>query len=183
MQKRAHVTLLIMAGADTTATAIGSTLRFLVTHPSTLSKSREEIERADRSGLLSSPILYEEARVHLPYTIACIKEGLRLHPPATNLFARLAPKEGKHIDGFFIPPGTEISSNAYIVQRDPELYAPDPEAFRPERWLVSAAKAAEMEAGSFVFGMGPRVCLGKDIAIMELYKIVPEVCADSGDRE
>lgn len=118
---------------------------------------------------------YEEVRVHLPYFVACIKEGLRLHPPADNLFARVTPAGGKQIDGVFVPPGMEVTSNAYIVQRDPELYKPDPDAYRPERWLESPEKANEMDASSFVFGMGSRVCLGKDIALMEMYKLLPEV--------
>lgn len=176
-QKRAHVTLLIQAGADTTGTALGSILRYLTTNPTILKKAREEIERAEQAGKLSNPVQFEEVRVHLPYFVACIKEGIRLDPPATNLFARVAPKEGKVIDGHYIPGGTEITSNAYVVQRDPQLYAPDPETYRPERWLESQAKANEMDAASFTFGVGPRVCLGKDIAIMELYKLLPEACS------
>jgi cytochrome P450 len=175
LQKRAHVTLLIQAGADTTGTGLGSTLRFLVTHPEKLVRARKEIETADKAGQLSNPVKYEEVRVRLPYLVACIKESLRLNPPATNLFARIAPKQGKQIGNVFVPPGTEITSYAYVVQRDPELYGPDPDSFRPERWLESAEKASEFDAASFVFGIGPRVCLGKDIAMMELYKLIPEV--------
>jgi cytochrome P450 len=174
IQKIAHVTLLIQAGADTTGTALGSTLRFLVTHPDKKLRALKEIDDADRSGFLSSPVKYEEVRQHLPYFVSCIKESLRLNPPATNLFARVVGKEGKTINGYSIPPGTEITSNAYVVQRDPDLYAPDPDAFRPERWLESG-RSAEMDAASFVFGMGSRVCLGKDIAIIEMYKLLPEV--------
>lgn len=175
IQKRSHCLLLIQAGADTTATGLGSTLRFLTTHPDKKRKAEQEIQDADSKGLLSTPVKYEEARLHLPYFAACIKESLRLHPPATNFFARVVGQEGKNILGYYIPPGTEITSNAYIVQRDAEYYAPDPEAFRPERWLEDDAKAAEMDAVSFVFSMGPRVCLGKDIAILELHKLLPEV--------
>lgn len=175
IQKRAHVTLLIQAGADTTGTALGSTLRFLVTHPSALSRCRAEMAAAEQAGALHTPILYEETRTQLPFFVACIKESLRLHPPATNLFARVAPAAGgKVVDGAFVPGGTEMTSNAYVVQRDPALYAPDPEAFRPERWL-EAKRANEMEVDSFVFGVGPRVCLGKDVAVMEMYKLLPEV--------
>jgi cytochrome P450 len=164
-----------LTGADTTGTALGSTLRFLATHSEKRELALKEIQAADLAGKLSTPIKYEETREHLPYFSACIKEGMRLNPPATNLFARVAGKEGKKIDSHFLPPGTEFTSNAYIVQRDPELYAPDPDAFRPERWLESKEKALELDAASFVFGMGPRICLGKDIALMELWKLLPEV--------
>jgi cytochrome P450 len=176
-QKRAHVTLLIQAGADTTATAMGCILRFLVTNPSKLGKAREEIDKADRAGLLSAPIQFEETRQHLPYFVGCIREGLRLQPPGTNLYARIAPKEGKVIDGHFIPEGTEVTSYAYCVQRDRTLYGEDAERFEPERWLEGEKRTFELEAAQFTFGMGPRVCLGKDVAVMEMYKLLPEVSA------
>lgn len=166
---------MIQAGADTTATALGSILRFVVTSPAAYKRCQVEIDAADKAGQLSHPTQYEETRQHLPYFVACIKEGLRLNPPATNLFARVVPKGGKVIEGQYVLEGTEITSNAYVVQRDPELRGPDPEAFRPERWLESEAKSLEMEAAQFTFGVGPRVCIGKDIACMEMFKLLPEV--------
>ncbi|KAF2032837.1 cytochrome P450 monooxygenase-like protein [Setomelanomma holmii] len=174
-QRVAHVTLLIQAGADTTGTALGSILRFLVTSPTALARVRVEIETAESAGLLSHPIQFEETRKHLPYFVACIKEGLRLQPPATNLFARVVPKGGKVIDGHFIPGGAEVTSYAYTVQRDRDLYGPDAEEFKPERWLVDEKRGFELEAAQFTFGVGPRVCLGKDIALMEIYKLLPEI--------
>lgn len=174
-QKRAHVTLLIQAGADTTGTALGSTLRFMALDKEVFARSRQEIDAADKAGHLSNPIQYEETRQHLPFFASCIKEGLRLNPPASNLFARVAPKGGKIIDGHFIPEGTEITAHAYTVQRDKRLYGEDAEKFKPERWLESEKKNFEFEAAQFTFGVGPRVCLGKDIATMELYKLLPEV--------
>ena len=174
-QKRAHVTLLIQAGADTTGTALGSILRFLVINKDAFRRACEEIDAAEKAGHLSTPIQYEETRQHLPFFAACIKEGLRLNPPATNLFARVAPAGGKVIDGHFIPEGTEITSHAYVMQRNKGLYGEDAENFNPDRWLESEKKSFEFEAAQFTFGVGPRVCLGKDIAIMELYKLLPEV--------
>ncbi|KAH9862409.1 hypothetical protein J1614_011064 [Plenodomus biglobosus] len=175
VQKRAHVTLLIQAGADTTGTALGSILRFMVLNKSAYARAQAEIDAAAKAGRLSNPIQYEETRQHLPFFVACIKEGLRLNPPATNLFARLAPKGGKAIDGVYVPEGTEITSHAYTMQRDKGLYGEDAEEFRPERWLESEKKSLEFEAAQFTFGVGPRVCLGKDIAMMEMYKLLPEI--------
>ena len=58
---------------------------------------------------------------------------------------------------------------------DPEVFAPDPEAFRPERWLESEARSARMDAASLAWGAGARVCLGKDIATFEMYKLLPKL--------
>lgn len=174
IEKRAHATILIQAGADTTGTALGCTIRYLLTNPDALQKARAEIDAADAAGKLSKPITYEECRVSLPYFGACIKESLRLNPPAPNLFGRVVPKGGKRIGKEHIPAGVEITSNAYIMQRDPALYGHDAEAYRPERWLESP-QANEMDSSMFVFGMGPRVCIGKDIALLELSKLLPEV--------
>ncbi|KAK0670159.1 cytochrome P450 [Cercophora samala] len=176
-QKEAHATLLIQAGADTTGSGLGAVLRLMLEHRECLDKARKEIEAAEERRLLSTPVLYEETKQHLPYFVACIKEGLRLNPPAPNLFGRIIlEKGGTVIDGVHVPQGAEVCSHPYAVGRDPEVYGPDAEAFKPERWLGDDEKhRAEMEAANFVFSMGPRVCLGKEIAIMEMYKVLPEI--------
>jgi cytochrome P450 len=174
VQKRAHVTLLIQAGADTTGTALGSILRFLVTDPAAFARVRAEMNLAEEHGLLSQPIQFEETRKHLPFFVACIKEGLRLNPPAPNLFPRVVPEGGKVIDGHFIPAGTDVTSHAYTVQRNPSFYE-DANEFKPKRWMEDEKRSFELEAAQFTFGVGPRVCLGKDIALMEIYKLLPEV--------
>ncbi|KAK3998181.1 Pisatin demethylase [Cladorrhinum sp. PSN332] len=174
-QKRDHVTLLIQGGADSTGTALGSMIRFLLLNPICLSKARAEIVTADSAGLLSHPVKFEETRSRLPYFVACIKESLRLNPPGTSLYPRAAGKGGTIINGVYIPEGTEMTTNAIVVGRDKVLHAPDPEAYRPERWVEGEKRVAELEAGSFVWGMGARACLGKDVAVMELYKLLPEV--------
>ncbi|PQE19206.1 cytochrome P450 17A1 protein [Rutstroemia sp. NJR-2017a BBW] len=173
-QKQTHITLLIQAGADSTGTLLSSTLRFLTVTPGALDKAIKEISAAETSNLLSTPVKYEETREHLPFIAASIKETIRLNPPFPNWFARIVQPEGKIIDGIFIPGGVDITSNAYSVQRDRDFYAPDPDDFRPERWLVEG-KEAEYDAATYAFGMGPRVCLGKDFAIMETFKLIPEI--------
>lgn len=140
-----------------------------------MTRARAELAAADAAHLLSTPIKYEETRRHLPFFVACIKEGLRLNPPATNLFARVVPAGGKAIDGVFVPGGMEITSYAYVMQRDRELYGEDADEFRPERWTEGEERARELEGAQFSFGIGPRVCIGRDIAYMEMFKLLPEV--------
>lgn len=180
-QKLAHVVLLISAGSDTVATTIGCVLRYLMKYPSVLSRVRSEIDTAERAARLTTPIQYEEVRENLPFFMACVREAMRLQPSAALLFGRVAPPGGIVVHGQVIPEGTEMTSIPYIVHQNPTVYAPDPEAYRPERWLEGEVGGntkefiSEMEAANFGFGMGPRVCLGKDIAMMEIYKLVIEV--------
>ncbi|KAJ8059509.1 hypothetical protein OCU04_011169 [Sclerotinia nivalis] len=174
IQKRSNVTLLIQAGADTTGTTLGVTLRFLAVTPGCFAKALNEIREADKKNLLSTPIKDEETRAHLPYLVGAVKESMRLQPSVALWLPRTVPPEGKTIDGVFVPGGTDVTSHAMAVQTDPILFAPDPDAFRPERWMEEG-KAVELEHGMFLFGVGPRVCLGKDIAWVEIYKLIPEI--------
>ncbi|KAI3398021.1 hypothetical protein diail_9998 [Diaporthe ilicicola] len=174
-QKTAHMTLLIQAGADTTGSGLGATLRLLLTHPGAMARVRAEIAAADARGLLGPVVQYDEARAHLPYTSACIRESLRVNPPIPQILPRLAPRGGIVIDGALIPEGTEMTSQAYVVQRDADVFGADAHEFLPERWLGPEDQVARMEAGMFAFGMGARVCLGKEIALMEMHKLVPEI--------
>lgn len=65
-----------------------------------------------------------------------------------------------------MPGGVEATGHADTVQRDQALYGAGVERFNHERLLMSEKKSFEVEAAHFTFGMGPRVCIGKDIALM-----------------
>jgi len=143
-------------------------------HPLALARVRAEIEGAQANRVLSTPIQYEETRLQLPFMAACIKEGLRILPPAPQILARIVPEGGKVIDGYFVPGGVDVTSHAYIVQRDGAFYGEDATDFKPERWMVSEKRTFELEAAQLSFGTGARGCMGKDVAMMELYKLLPE---------
>ncbi|KAK0613268.1 cytochrome P450 [Immersiella caudata] len=161
-QKRAHVTLLSQAGTDTVGTAMGGILRFLVKDPARLAKAVAEIDAAVAAGNLSSPVQFEDTRSHLPFLIACIKEGLRLNPPATNLFARISRNGATRVGSAVVPEGAEMTTCTDVV-------------FRPERWLENEERSAKMDAASFAWGGGARICLGKGIATFEMYKLLSEI--------
>lgn len=108
--------------------------------------------------------------------VACIKESLRILPPAPQILARVVPKGGKVIDGHFIPGGVDVTSHPYAVQRDRSLYGDDASEFKPERWMVSEPRTFELEAAQLTFGTGARGCMGREVAMMEMYKLLPEVC-------
>ncbi|KAJ9280836.1 hypothetical protein DTO021D3_2306 [Paecilomyces variotii] len=163
------------AGSDTTASGLRGTLLHIVTNPNVYAKLKAEIDEAVSKCLVSSPAQAQEA-AKLPYLQACIKEGLRIFPPITSLRERVVPPEGDTILGRFIPGGTNIGINmAGSLLSD--IFGPDPDVFRPERWLeADSTNLAQMErVHELVFGHGATRCLGIRIATMTLNKVFVEL--------
>ena len=168
---KAEIVLILIAGTDTSGTAVQSVVQSIMTSQHAYAMVLREVDAATLSGAFSSEIpTYDEVLRHCPYYVACVKEALRLYPSAPATLARVAPPEGLVIEGMQIPGGTEVAANPWIIGRDEAVYGADANDFRPERWLESKEQAAAFEKAGFVFGHGTRSCLGKDIAMMELYK-------------
>lgn len=111
----------------------------------------------------------------LPYLDACVKEAFRIHPPPAFDFERIVPKDGAVICGELIPGGTIVSCNAWVLHYNKDIFGEDVNSYRPERWLEDPERATIMANTLFQFGHGSRTCIGKNISILEMYKLIPSV--------
>lgn len=174
-QIEAELLLQLIAGSDTTASAIRSTLLRLLTSPRVLTKLRAEVDAAVADGKVSSPIQQKESK-QLPYLQAVVKEGLRITPPFLGQVSKEVPAGGDTYNGMFLPAGTRIGHNTYALTRQP-IFGADVDTFRPERWLEADAETRiQMEKTiDLVFGYGRWSCMGKNVAYLEMDKVYFEV--------
>jgi len=145
----------------------------ILTSPLTYQTLQAEIDTAS----LSKPVVSDEEARKLVYLQAVILEGLRMHPPPGGLLPRVVPPGGDSFNDVYLPAGVEIGVNTWGMMRDEDVFGPDPEMFRPERWLgIQESKYAEMaRVVDLAFGSGRFKCLGRGVALMELNKIIVEV--------
>jgi cytochrome P450 len=167
------------AGSETTAISLAAVFYHLLKNPRCHASLVAEIDGAIASGRVAARpgqlVSWAESQT-LPYLDACIKEAFRLHPAAGLPLERYTPPGGVDILGRRIPGGTIVGCSAWVVHRRPEVFGPDVDAFRPERWLEAGGDARkEMEAAMFQFGAGARTCIGKNISLLEMYKVVPSL--------
>ncbi|KAK4247369.1 cytochrome P450 [Corynascus novoguineensis] len=165
----------VIAGSDTTAISLSSVIYHLSKYPEARRKLEDEIAEAVREGRASNPITYAEA-IKLPYLTAVINEAMRVHPATGFILERLVPRGGVTLHGVYLPEGTVVGVNAWVLHRNKDVFGEDVHSFRPERWIEGdEAKIKEMKRNLFTFGYGPRSCIGKNISILEMWKVAFEL--------
>jgi cytochrome P450 len=174
------------AGSETTAISLSSVFYYLLKNPTCLEKLLEELDDNARDGFFSNTtsgvVTWAESQ-KLPYLDACVKEAFRVHPAAGLPLERIVPPAGAEIAGHHVQGGTIVGCSAWVIHRRPEIFGEDVNVYRPERWLVDEKKdeeseksrIKEMNATMFHFGAGSRTCIGKNISLLEVYKLVPSV--------
>ncbi|KAF2678674.1 cytochrome P450 [Lentithecium fluviatile CBS 122367] len=170
----------LAAGHETTSSALTWATHLLATHPEIQTRLRAEIhENIPDPAALSDPSFDIPSLLEsLPYLNAVCKEVLRLYP-TLPVSARFAIRDTT-ITGQFVPKGTLLLIVPWATNRDPKLWGPDSEVFRPERWLdTSTGRAAmggaESNYAFLTFFHGPRSCIGQVFARAELRALVAAV--------
>lgn len=167
--------MVVVAGADTTLVSTNAAIRYIYSDARVLAALRAEIDDAIAMGKLSLPAPPYDQVAGLPYLNACLKEAMRLHPAVAMPLQRVVPqssgteggKVGKVIAGnHYLPPGTKIGMSAWTLHMSKEAFGDDAHVFKPERWLQSDEERKELEKFNLTFGMGSRICLGKNISMM-----------------
>jgi cytochrome P450 len=150
---------LVVAGHETTASALNWTWYLLASHPDTQQRLHAEVTAAPA---YEAPSLDEMEA--LPYTTYVVNEALRLYPPGWVLSRRSI--ESDVLGGYELPPGANVLIPLYILHRHPRFWK-DPDLFWPERF----APEHEAERPRFAympFAAGPRHCIGETLAVYEM---------------
>jgi cytochrome P450 len=159
---RDHLMTLLVGGHETTATSLSWALACALQNPGTLGRMQEEVDRVFGDG-------FDPAKVkQLSYLGAVANESMRLYPIATAV-TRILKRE-RELGGYTLPAGTRVSPCIYLTQRDARLW-PEPDAFRPERFLDGKASVYEF----FPFGAGVWRCLGAQFAEYEMRVVLARV--------
>lgn len=154
----------LIAGSDTTSNSSCALLYHVLRTPGVLTKLRAELDAAIPSDIAVPA--FEMVR-DLPYLQCVINEALRHHSTSGIGLPRQVPDDspGVWIKGYCFPAGTVLSVPTYTIHHSKEIWGEDADEFRPERWETVTPK----QKNAFMpFSYGPRACVGRNVAEMEL---------------
>jgi cytochrome P450 len=167
--------LLIIAGSDTTSTAMAATIFYLVRNKAALERATAEIRGKfnDVEEIVHGPALNS-----CTYLRACIDEAMRLSPSVGGILPREVLAGGMTVDGHKVPQGTVVGTPHYTIHHN-EAYYPSAYSYVPERWLAGAENpltgrptteddVARAASAFCPFSVGPRGCIGKGLAYSEM---------------
>ncbi|KAI5462049.1 cytochrome P450 [Mariannaea sp. PMI_226] len=154
----------LIAGSDTTSNSSCALLYHVARTPGVLQKLQEELDAAIPAD--ASVPTFDMVR-DLPYLGSVIDETLRIHCTSGIGLPRQIPNEnpGVTLQGHFFPAGSVLSVPTYSMHHSKEIWGPDADEFRPERWDSVTTR----QKNAFIpFSHGPRACVGRNVAEMEM---------------
>ncbi|KAI0264164.1 cytochrome P450 [Gloeopeniophorella convolvens] len=160
---------LYLAGADTTVSALSALFCVVAMYPDLQRRAQEELDAVTGGERLPD---YDD-RSRLPFVDAICKELLRWKP-VVPLGIPHTPIEDDVYRGWIIPKGSIVIANAWAILHDPEVF-PDPDAFKPERFLAADGSVREDLPVTPAFGFGKRICPGRYFVDATLFIVVASV--------
>jgi cytochrome P450 len=154
-----EILTLVVAGHETTASALNWTWWLLAQHPDVERRLQEEHDRVGDLGLAS----YDDV-ARLPCTLAAIHESMRLYPPGWLLTRRSIGPD--RLGGYAVPPGTDVFISPYVVHRHPAIWD-NAASFDPDRFGAGRSEGRHRFA-YIPFAAGPRHCIGENLATFEM---------------
>ncbi|KAH8707107.1 cytochrome P450 52A12 [Phaeosphaeriaceae sp. PMI808] len=170
---------ILLAGRDTTASLLSNMFFQIAKKPEIYANLRKEVASLD-----GRTPTYEELR-NLKYLKWCLNESLRTHPvvPGNSRFAirdTVLPlgggPDGKH--PLFVPKGTMVGYSPYTMHRRKDIYGPDADEYKPERWETLRPGWEYLP-----FNGGPRICLGQQYALTEASYVTVRLVQEFSDIE
>ncbi|RYP54707.1 hypothetical protein DL768_000531 [Monosporascus sp. mg162] len=161
-----NATVIVGAGAETSAGTLTAVTSLLIDSPEKLEKLTEEV----RSAFQSESQITAQAVSRLPYLVACLDESLRLFPQSGSPSLRVADRDTV-IGGVPVPKNTIVGIWTYAMYRDPTLWT-DPNEFHPERFLGDPKYSNDVREAFKPFFTGSRDCIGQNLALLEMRLIL-----------
>ncbi|XP_061962280.1 cytochrome P450 704C1-like [Populus nigra] len=162
----------VIAGKDTTATALSWFIYMLCKHPAVQNKIAQEVreatkvkENTDFAEFAAS--INEEALEKMNYLHAAISETLRLYP-SVPVDGKICFSDDTLPDGFNVSKGDMVAYQPYAMGRMKFIWGDDAEEYKPERWLKDGVFQQESPFKFTAFQAGPRICLGKEFAYRQM---------------
>ncbi|KAL0424425.1 UNVERIFIED_CONTAM: cytochrome [Sesamum radiatum] len=160
---------LLIGGTDTSISTIEWAISELIRHPQVMNKLQKELET-----VVGMDQMVEESHLHkLEYLNFVVKETLRLHP----VVPLLIPHESMEdcvVDGYHIPKGSRTIVNVWAIGRDANVW-PDPETFKPERFIASNIDLRGCDFQLLPFGSGRRSCPGLQLALTIVQLVIAQL--------
>ena len=165
-QLRSEVLNFLLAGYETTATALTWTWYLLASHAPIRQRVREEVNT-----VIGDRLPNAADAPHLQLTRAVIQESLRLYPPVWAIPRRAVADD--EMGGFRIPAGSTVVLCPFITHRHPAFWE-SPEGFDPGRFTAERV-ASRPKGAYFPFLGGPHLCIGNDFALLAMQLVVARV--------
>ena len=164
---QANAYIIIIGGSETTATLLSGAVYYLLRNPLELAALTREIRTAFNSekDISFATVSKSEA------LLAVLNETLRMYPPVPSRLAREVPPGGANVDGAFVPAGSIVSVCHWAAAHASRNFR-DPWAFVPARWKGDERFVADRRDAFNPFSYGPRNCVGRNLAYMEMRLIL-----------